>query len=214
MNQFNRIKNRMIILASASPRRAELLRQIGLRFEVRPSAVDEGKNKSESLRDYVKRVALSKAERAAGTCRGERPFAPTVIIAADTIVILKKKRLGKPESSESAIAMLKKLSGRCHTVMTGVAVVDALTRKKITKVVETKVWFKRLTDEEIADYARSGEPLDKAGGYGIQGKASVFVKRIEGDYFNIVGLPLHTLYDMLILLHHPADFKGLSMKKV
>jgi septum formation protein len=96
--------------------------------------------------------------------------------------------------------MLKKLSGRCHTVMTGVAVVDALTRKKITKVVETKVWFKRLAAEEIADYAKSGEPLDKAGGYGIQGKAAVFVKKIEGDYFNVVGLPLNTLYEILAAL--------------
>jgi septum formation protein len=194
------IKNKKIILASASPRRAELLRQIGLKFVVRPSAVDEGKNKSESLKEYVKRVALSKAEGAAETCRGERPFAPTVIIAADTIVVINKKRLGKPESPESATAMLKRLSGRCHTVMTGIAVCDTLTKKKITKVVETKVWFKRLTAEEIADYVRSGEPIDKAGGYGIQGRAAVFVRKIEGDYFNIVGLPLYTLYKMLMAL--------------
>lgn len=194
------IRNKKIILASASPRRAELLRQIGLKFEVRPSAVDEGKNKSESLKEYVKRVALSKAESAAETCRGERPFAHTVIIAADTIVVINKKRLGKPESPESATAMLKRLSGKCHTVMTGVAVCDTFTKKNITKVVETKVWFKRLTDEEIADYVRSGEPLDKAGGYGIQGMAAVFVRKIEGDYFNIVGLPLNTLYKILIAL--------------
>ena len=134
------------------------------------------------------------------TCRGERPFAPTVIIAADTIVVINKKRLGKPESPESATAMLKRLSGRCHTVMTGIAVCDTLTKKKITKVVETKVWFKRLTAEEIADYVRSGEPIDKAGGYGIQGRAAVFVRKIEGDYFNIVGLPLYTLYKMLMAL--------------
>ncbi len=188
------IRNKKIILASASPRRAELLRQIGLKFEVRPSAVDEGKNKSESLREYVKRVALSKALKAAeGTT-------DAIIISADTIVVINKKRLGKPESPESASAMLKRLSGRCHTVMTGVAVCDTLTKKKITKVVETRVWFKRLTDEEIADYVRSGEPLDKAGGYGIQGRAAVFVRKIEGDYFNIVGLPLNTLYKILIAL--------------
>ncbi len=187
----------MIILASESPRRAELLRQIGLKFEIRPSAVDEGKEPKESLENYVKRVALSKAEKAADTCMGERPFAPTVIIAADTIVILSKKRLGKPESPESAIAMLNKLSGKCHKVMTGLAVIDTQTGKKKTKIVATKVWFKRLTAEEIADYARSGEPLDKAGGYGIQGKAAVFVKKIEGDYFNVVGLPLNTLYEIL-----------------
>lgn len=96
--------------------------------------------------------------------------------------------------------MLKKLSGRCHTVMTGVAVVDALTRKKITRVVETKVWFKKLTEDEITEYVKSSEPLDKAGGYGIQGKVALFVKRIEGDYFNIVGLPLNTLYEMLTAL--------------
>lgn len=181
----------MIILASESPRRAELLRQIGLKFEIRPSAVDEGKEPKESLESYVKRVALSKAEKAAA---GEKN---AVIIAADTIVILSKKRLGKPESPESAIAMLNKLSGKCHKVMTGLAVIDMQTGKKKTKIVATKVWFKRLTAEEIADYARSGEPLDKAGGYGIQGKAAVFVKKIEGDYFNVVGLPLNTLYEIL-----------------
>lgn len=181
----------MIILASESPRRAELLRQIGLKFEIRPSAVDEGKEPKESLENYVKRVALSKAEKAAA---GEKN---AVIIAADTIVILSKKRLGKPESPESAIAMLNKLSGKCHKVMTGLAVIDTQTGKKRTKIVATKVWFKRLTAEEIADYARSGEPLDKAGGYGIQGKAAVFVKKIEGDYFNVVGLPLNTLYEIL-----------------
>ncbi len=188
------IRNKKTILASASPRRAELLRQIGLKFEVRPSAVDEGKNKSESLRKYVKRVALSKALKAAEDVRD------AIVIAADTIVIINKKRLGKPESPVSASAMLKRLSGRCHTVMTGLAVVDALTRKKITKVVETRVWFKKLTEDEIAEYVKSGEPLDKAGGYGIQGKASLFVKRIEGDYFNIVGLPLNTLYEILMAL--------------
>ncbi|MBI5044051.1 MAG: septum formation inhibitor Maf [Nitrospirae bacterium] len=200
MNFNNQIKNRRIILASESPRRAELLKQIGLNFEIKPSAVDEGKEPKESLESYVKRVALSKAEKAADACRGERPFAPTVIIAADTIVILNKKRLGKPESSESATAMLKKLSGRCHTVMTGVAVVDTVKNKKVTKVASTKVWFKKLTDEEIKEYVKSSEPLDKAGGYGIQGKAAVFVKKIEGDYFNIVGLPLNTLYEMLAAL--------------
>jgi septum formation protein len=191
MNFNNQSKNRRIILASESPRRAELLRQIGLKFEIRPSAVDEGKEPKESLENYVKRVALSKAEKAAV---GEKN---AVIIAADTIVILSKKRLGKPESPESAIAMLNKLSGKCHKVMTGLAVIDTQTGKKRTKIVATKVWFKRLTAEEIADYARSGEPLDKAGGYGIQGKAAVFVKKIEGDYFNVVGLPLNTLYEIL-----------------
>lgn len=191
MNFNNLSKNKIIILASESPRRAELLRQIGLKFEIRPSAVDEGKEPKESLENYVKRVALSKAEKAAV---GEKN---AVIIAADTIVILSKKRLGKPESPESAIAMLNKLSGKCHKVMTGLAVIDTQTGKKRTKIVATKVWFKRLTAEEIADYARSGEPLDKAGGYGIQGKAAVFVKKIEGDYFNVVGLPLNTLYEIL-----------------
>lgn len=191
MNFNNLSKNKIIILASESPRRAELLRQIGLKFEIRPSAVDEGKEPKESLENYVKRVALSKAEKAAV---GEKN---AVIIAADTIVILSKKRLGKPESPESAIAMLNKLSGKCHKVMTGLAVIDTQTGRKKTKIVATKVWFKRLTAEEIADYARSGEPLDKAGGYGIQGKAAVFVKKIEGDYFNVVGLPLNTLYEIL-----------------
>ena len=185
------IINRKIILASESPRRAELLKQIGLDFEIMPSAVDEGKEPKESLESYVKRVALSKAEKAASGVKN------AVIIAADTIVVINKKRLGKPESPESAIVMLKKLSGRCHTVMTGIAVVDTVKNKRVTKAVSTKVWFKKLSDEEIKEYVKSSEPLDKAGGYGIQGKAAVFVKRIEGDYFNIVGLPLNTLYEML-----------------
>lgn len=191
MNFNDQIKNKRIILASESPRRAELLRQIGLSFEIKPSAVDEGKKPKESLDAYVKRVALSKAELAA------RNVNDALIIAADTIVVINKKKLGKPESPESAITMLKKLSGRCHTVITGVAVIDAVKNKRVTKAVSTKVWFKKLSDEEIKEYVKSNEPLDKAGGYGIQGKAAMFVKRIEGDYFNIVGLPLNTLYEML-----------------
>lgn len=95
-------------------------------------------------------------------------------------MVINKKGLGKPESSISAIAMLKKLSGRCHTVMTGVAVIDAVKNKRVTKAVSTKVWFKKLSDEEIKEYVKTSEPLDKAGGYGIQGKAAVFVKRIKG----------------------------------
>ncbi|MBI5179889.1 MAG: septum formation inhibitor Maf [Nitrospirae bacterium] len=194
MTFINQTKNRRIILASESPRRAELLKQIGLDFKIMPSAVDEGKEPRESLENYVKRVALSKAEKAAV---GEKN---AVIIAADTIVILSKKRLGKPESPESAIAMLNKLSGKCHKVMTGLAVIDTQTGKKRTKIVSTKVWFKKLSDEEIKEYVKSSEPLDKAGGYGIQGKAAVFVKKIEGDYFNVVGLPLNTLYEILAAL--------------
>ncbi len=194
MNFNNQIKNKRIILASESPRRAELLKQIGLSFEIRPSAVDEGKEPKESLENYVKRVALSKAEKAAVGVKD------AIVIAADTIVVINKKRLGKPESSESATAMLKKLSGKCHTVMTGIAVINLVENKRVTKVVSTKVWFKKLSDEEIKEYVKSSEPLDKAGGYGIQGKASVFVKRIEGDYFNIVGLPLNTLYELLTAL--------------
>ncbi len=194
MNFNNKFKNKKIILASESPRRAELLKQIGLDFKIMPSAVDEGKEPKESLEGYVKRVALSKAEKAAVD------FKDAIIIAADTIVVINKKRLGKPESPESAIAMLKKLSGRCHTVMTGVAVVDAVKNKRAAKAVLTKVWFKKLSDKEIKEYVKSGEPLDKAGGYGIQGRAAVFVKRIEGEYFNIVGLPLNTLYEMLKVL--------------
>ena len=194
MNLIKQAMNRRLILASESPRRAELLKQIGLDFEIRPSAVDEGRDKKESLENYVKRVALAKAEKAASGVKD------AVIIAADTIVILNKKRLGKPESSESAIVMLKKLSGKCHTVMTGLAVIDTQAGKRRTKIVSTKVWFKKLSDEEIKEYVKSSEPLDKAGGYGIQGKAAIFVKRIEGDYFNVVGLPLNTFYEILAAL--------------
>ncbi|HYA88777.1 MAG TPA: Maf family protein [Nitrospirota bacterium] len=181
----------VIILASNSPRRSELLRQIGLSFVTAPSAVDEQVQAGESPESYAVRVALDKA-RAAAARAGSG-----VIIAADTIVVLGDRILGKPADRHDAELMLSLLSGRMHVVITGLAVIDASQGKTVTGTSLTRVWFRNLSQDEIASYVMSGEPLDKAGAYGIQGKGALFVDKIEGCYFNVVGLPLSLLGELL-----------------
>jgi len=181
----------IIILASNSPRRGELLRQIGLSFVTAPSAVDEQVQAGESPESYAVRVALDKA-RAAAARAGSG-----VIIAADTIVVLGDRILGKPADRHDAELMLSLLSGRMHVVITGLAVIDASQGKTVTGTSLTRVWFRNLSQDEIASYVMSGEPLDKAGAYGIQGKGALFVDKIEGCYFNVVGLPLSLLGELL-----------------
>lgn len=181
----------VIILASNSPRRRELLRQIGLTFICDPSDVDERVRAGESPEGYAVRVALDKARAAAGRAgRG-------IIIAADTIVVLGERILGKPENSRDAERMLSLLSGRMHVVITGLAIMDAAEGKTATGTSLTRVWFRDLSQLEISSYVKTGEPLDKAGAYGIQGKGALLVKRIEGCYFNVVGLPLSILGELL-----------------
>lgn len=186
---MHELKGTKIILASASPRRQELLRGLNIPFEVIPSDYEEI-YKGEDPKEYVKKTALSKGLKILdGIDRG-------IIISADTIVY-SNKVLEKPKDDGEAYEMIKHLSGKYHRVFTGVAVIDAFS--KVTKVDSevTKVKFRNLNLNEIEEYVKSKESLDKAGGYGIQGKGALLVESIEGCYFNVVGLPLVLLYNML-----------------
>ncbi len=183
--------NTPIILASSSPRRKDLLRQIGIVFTSDHVDVDERVLPHEKPEVYVVRVALDKA-RAAAQRAGNG-----IVIAADTIVVLDDAILGKPSDARDAARMLTLLSGRGHRVITGLAIIEAATRKTLTRTEITHVWFHNLAQDEISSYVSTGEPLDKAGAYGIQGKGALLVDRIEGCYFNVVGLPLSLLAKML-----------------
>ncbi len=179
----------MIILASASPRRRELLGALGAEFEVRPARGPEHTPSHGDARRTVLELSAAKAEELAR----ENPGA--IVIGADTVVEKDGDILGKPADAAEAAAMLKKLSGAAHRVFTGVTV--ARDGMVLSQAEETTVRFRPLRDEEIAAYVASGEPMDKAGAYAIQGLASLFVEGIEGDYFNVVGLPLCRLGQML-----------------
>lgn len=185
----------MIYLASSSPRRRELLRQIGIRFETllmrsspdRGGDVDETPIPGEDAEDYVKRVAAAKA--VSGWRRiVERRIPLHPVLAADTAVILDGKILGKPESTDAAIAMLESLSGREHEVLTAVSCAYQETVE--TEFSRSKVRFCELSEKDIRDYIATGEPMDKAGGYGIQGRAALFIERMDGSYSGVMGLPL------------------------
>lgn len=183
----------MIVLASQSPRRKKLLRQLNLSFSVEPSSCDELYNKNEDPGNIVQNLALRKAKDVS------QSKSSALVIGADTLVVFKGKILGKPGSEEEAKTMLSKLSGNCHSVLTGVALVKTGSEGNIlqekTFVEETKVYFGNLSREEIDIYVSEGSPMDKAGSYGIQDDwGAIFVKRIEGDYYNVVGLPLYALY--------------------
>ena len=181
-----------IILASSSPRRAEILRDAGITFEAIPAHVDEARRDGEAPMELVLRLAESKARAVAAQASG-----PCIVVGADTEVVLDGDVLGKPGSAEHAREMLRRLAGRTHEVITGLALMrlpeGALRREQEV----TRVTFAPMSAEEIADYVASGEPFDKAGGYAIQGRGGRFVTRVEGCYFNIVGLPLARLYAML-----------------
>jgi septum formation protein len=177
-----------LILASASPRRAEILRGAGLQFSVLSSAVDETPIPGEAPQDMVRRLALAKAELVAA-----RALGPATVIAADTIVVLEGSILGKPRTSEDARQMLEKLSGRTHSVMTGVALIRLPDVERREFVETTQVHFASVSNEEILKYLASGEAFDKAGAYAIQGLGGRYVPRIDGCYFNVVGLPLSRL---------------------
>ena len=187
-----------LILASASPRRAELLRSAGVEFDVLVAVVDESVRPGEAPEEHVRRLAENKA-RAVIPQAGDRP-----VLAADTVVVVGGTILGKPSDSEDAKRMLRRLSGRAHEVVTGVALAfrgrgsgprETASRVEIMAAVTT-VEFAELSDAEIAWYVASGEPGDKAGAYAIQGLASRFVTRIEGSYSNVVGLPVAVVYHM------------------
>ena len=178
-----------IVLASASPRRRELLEMMGLEFEIVP-AKDELDAEGLPPAEAVAKIALGKAMSVA-KLRAENDL----VIAADTLVCLNGELLGKPKDEAEAFAMLKKLSGNEHQVYTGVAVSQG--DKSVSCAEMTKVRFCRMSDEDIKNYIATFEPMDKAGAYGIQGKGAVFIEGIEGDYFNVMGLPLHRLSLML-----------------
>jgi septum formation protein len=180
-----------IILASTSPRRLRLLKDLGLKVKVVESKVKESKFDISDPDKLVKTLALTKAKEVA------RKTKNGLIVGADTIVVRKGKIMGKPKSHGEAKVMLRGLSGKTHEVLTGLAVIDASTSKTTVDVVKTKVKFRELTEEEISTYVATGKPLDKAGAYAIQEKAGLFVEKIDGCYFNVVGLPLARLAEIL-----------------
>jgi septum formation protein len=189
-----------LILASASERRASILRDAGIPFIAMSSAVDETPSPGESPHDLVQRLAAAKAELVAA-----RAVGPAIVIAADTIVTLEGHIFGKPRSSDDARHMLEKLSGRTHAVVTGVALIRLPDAERLTFVESTLVHFAALSAEEISRYLATGEPRDKAGAYAIQGRAGRYISRIEGCYFNVVGLPLARLQQSLSSLGWSED---------
>jgi len=189
----------MLILASQSPRRAELLRNARISFEIRPAEVDERAHQNEDPFEYVTRMAREKA-------RAVLTSAPqdATVLGADTIVVVDGEILGKPADQAEAQRMLGKLSGRSHQVITGVCLARRNAHGAAVAEVEcevTEVEFSAISSAEIADYAASGEPMDKAGAYAIQGRASRWIPRIRGCYFNVVGLPIARVCAMLARAH-------------
>lgn len=177
-----------VVLASASPRRRELLAQIGVGVEVRPADVDETPHPDEDPADLVSRLATMKADAALAA-------SDEVVIAADTVVCVDGQTLGKPVDDADAVAVLRKLSGRSHEVTTGVAVQTG--DRSATAVERTEVRFRAISDAEIIEYVATGEPMDKAGAYAIQGYANVFVTGMVGSDTNVIGLPLATTAALL-----------------
>lgn len=182
---------KQIILASASPRRKEILEKTGLKFLVDAGSYEEDMGLPMEPHNLARFLSKEKAKAVAVKHKN------ALIIAADTIVILKGEVLGKPHTAEESMRMLSMLNGRTHSVITGFTVIDTGSNKKISRSVETRVTFSKLTEDEIKAYVKSGEPLDKAGAYGVQGLGAVIVKRIEGDYFNVMGLPISCLTEAL-----------------
>ena len=178
----------MLILASQSPRRRELLERIGLEFTVRIADIDETMDENDPPETAVAKISAKKAAAV-------RADESDVVLAADTIVVLDGAVLGKPKDAADAVRMLRMLAGRTHRVMTGVTVRRG--ERTETRVEITDVTFRALREKEIAAYVATGEPMDKAGAYGVQGKASIFVSGLRGDYFNVMGLPLCLTAELL-----------------
>lgn len=183
-----------LILASNSPRRAEILRNAGIAFQVRPAHIDESRRGRESARAYALRLAKEKAKAVVERVKGS---GETVVIGADTIVLAQGRILGKPQDVREARSMLRLLSGKTHEVLTGVCVVSLPAGKALSHVESTRVHFVKLSNKEIDDYIATREPFDKAGAYGIQGLGGRFIDRVEGCYFNVMGLPISQVWSML-----------------
>jgi len=182
---------KIIILASASPRRKELLEKIGLKFEVDASGCDEEINAGLDPQEIVRQLSIKKAKSVAARHKN------AIVIAADTIGVMGDKILGKPHTENEACKMLQVISGKSHLVITGFSILDTATNKIVTGIANTRVYIKKLTGQEIDAYVKTGEPLDKAGAYAIQGIGAVIVEKIEGDYYNVMGLPLNALTEAL-----------------
>ncbi len=180
-----------IILASASPRRKQLLKKIGLKFRVEPSNYEENISCELEPHELAKSLSLEKARLVA------KNYKNALLIAADTFIVFEGKILGKPRTNTEAKEMLETINGKPHSVINGFTIVDTGNNKALSRSVETKVHLRKLSSNEIDAYVRSKEPLDKAGAYAIQGLGSVIVEKIEGDYFNVIGLPLSALTESL-----------------
>ena len=185
-----------IILASASPRRAEILRTVGWPFDTLAVDIDESRRPNEDAATYVQRLAREKAETAAARTIGLH------VVGADTTVVIDDQILEKPLDHNDARRMLGILSGQWHRVLTGVAVLDRKDSGTRVALQETEVKFARMSDDEIAWYVATSEPMDKAGAYAIQGKGARFIEGIRGDFFNVVGLPLRLLYELFAGIDH------------
>ena len=187
-----------LILASTSPRRAEILRMVGWPFDKYAVPIDESRRPNEAPVAYVERLALEKAEAAAAG-QLSAPPASRVILGADTVVVVEADLLGKPADENDARRMLRQLSGRWHEVITGVALIRSGAGGNARRVAHerTRVRFATMTADEIEWYVATGEPMDKAGAYAIQGNAARFIEEIQGDYLNIVGLPVRLVYKLL-----------------
>ncbi len=178
-----------IILASGSPRRSEILTSVGWQFEKQVADIDESELENESPEVYVQRLAREKAETVAGKFPGE------IVLGADTTVVIENQIIGKPSDLNDARRMLEMLSGNWHEVLTGVALVK--NGKSVVGLQSTKVKFTELSDDEINFLVEKGEPLDKAGAYAVQAQAALFIEKIEGDYWNVVGLPVSLVYELI-----------------
>jgi septum formation protein len=176
-----------VVLASASPRRKEILEKAGLKFLVDASEVEEKLDENMDPAELAISISLMKAESARARHRG------SIIIAADTLGVLNGSLLGKPDDAAHARKMLASMSGKCHEVITGFTIMDSDTGRTTSRAVRTLVYFKMLSERQIDKYVNSGEPLGKAGAYAIQGSGAELVDKIEGDYYNVVGLPVHAL---------------------
>ncbi|HXO62292.1 MAG TPA: Maf family protein [Candidatus Acidoferrales bacterium] len=194
-----------LILASASPRRAEILRDAGMNFSVMSSAIDETPMPGESPNEHVYRLACAKAELVAA-----RSIGPAIVIGADTVVVLDGQIIGKPRSTEDARRSLEWLSGRTHSVVTGVTLIRLPDAERRGFVETTLVQFSAISQEEIARYLATDEPYDKAGAYAIQGRAGRYIPRIEGCYFNVVGMPLARLWHELAALGWSDESRDLK----
>lgn len=186
-----------LVLASASPRRAAILRQLGIDFEQVVSRIVDEQTETDTPKDHVLLLSKRKAEDIV-----QRTSARW-ILGADTIVVVRDRIMGKPDDADSAVRMLSELSGNVHRVLTGLTLIDTQINRALSQYEETTVWIRQLSSGEIDEYIATGEPLDKAGAYAIQGLGATLVERIEGCYYNVVGLPVVRMIDMMRSLEFP-----------